>query len=382
MMKQILPKIISSSYKGQNGRLAIIGGCLEYTGAPFYSSISQLKGGCDLAHIFCTKQAAIPIKAYSPEIIVHPYLYSLNEEENPEKYSAQEIQSKLQKSIKLVDDWEGALHSFVIGPGLGRDEWIESYLGDIIAGFKKQQTVVFDADGLWYLMHEYSKQNIYGKIYQSVIVNNPQYHILTPNQVEFERLWKSFMEGSPLKREEREKCMESCIADHFKLELDQPKQIKYAELQYVEIKNLSNPIVKDTVQLSQKLNNINIVQKGMVDVITNGKRAYIVVEKSSKKRCGGIGDILSGLTGLYSYWGKRAFQEKSQNYSSLTSEEASLDEATSILLGCVLASCITRKASYEAYQKHQFSLTAPNVIEHVGPTFMAVYNNFFIESKL
>lgn len=45
----------------------------------------------------------------------------------------------------------------------------------------------------------------------------------------------------------------------------------------------------------------------MIDVITNGRKSFLVVEKSSLKRCGGIGDILSGLTGLYSYWGKKTF---------------------------------------------------------------------------
>jgi ATP-dependent NAD(P)H-hydrate dehydratase len=34
--------------------------------------MSALKTGADLAHIFCAKSAAIAIKAYSPEIIVHP----------------------------------------------------------------------------------------------------------------------------------------------------------------------------------------------------------------------------------------------------------------------------------------------------------------------
>lgn len=78
-MKTIFPKVLYNSYKGQNGRMCIIGGSLNYTSSPFYSAISQLKGGADLAHIICTKQAAIPIKSYSPEIIVHPYINALNE---------------------------------------------------------------------------------------------------------------------------------------------------------------------------------------------------------------------------------------------------------------------------------------------------------------
>jgi ATP-dependent NAD(P)H-hydrate dehydratase len=58
--------------KGNNGCIGVIGGSIEYTGAPFYSAISSLKSGCDLAHVFCHKDASIPIKSYSPELIVHP----------------------------------------------------------------------------------------------------------------------------------------------------------------------------------------------------------------------------------------------------------------------------------------------------------------------
>ncbi|KAI3681610.1 hypothetical protein L6452_36410 [Arctium lappa] len=56
------------------GRIAVIGGCREYTGAPYFSAISALKIGADLSHVFCTKDVAPVIKGYSPELIVHPLL--------------------------------------------------------------------------------------------------------------------------------------------------------------------------------------------------------------------------------------------------------------------------------------------------------------------
>jgi ATP-dependent NAD(P)H-hydrate dehydratase len=65
--------------KGGSGKTATVGGCLEYTGAPYYSAISSLKSGSDLAHVFCTESAGIPIKCYSPEVIVHPVLKASNE---------------------------------------------------------------------------------------------------------------------------------------------------------------------------------------------------------------------------------------------------------------------------------------------------------------
>jgi ATP-dependent NAD(P)H-hydrate dehydratase len=69
-----VPQLTNNMHKGEAGRIGIIGGSLEYTGAPYYAGISALKVGCDLVHIFCPASAAIPIKSYSPELIVHPLL--------------------------------------------------------------------------------------------------------------------------------------------------------------------------------------------------------------------------------------------------------------------------------------------------------------------
>jgi ATP-dependent NAD(P)H-hydrate dehydratase len=62
----IIPKLTADKRKGQNGRIGVIGGSFEFTGAPYYSALSALKIGADMAHIFCAKTAAPPIKAYSP----------------------------------------------------------------------------------------------------------------------------------------------------------------------------------------------------------------------------------------------------------------------------------------------------------------------------
>ena len=69
LMKKIanvFPKLTSCMSKGSNGRLAVIGGSFEFTGAPYYSAISALKVGGDLSHIFCSKFSSAAIKSYSP----------------------------------------------------------------------------------------------------------------------------------------------------------------------------------------------------------------------------------------------------------------------------------------------------------------------------
>lgn len=65
-VSSILPKLYNKGYKGDNGRIGVVGGSYEFTGAPFYSAISALKSGADLAHIFCSKSSSISIKSYSP----------------------------------------------------------------------------------------------------------------------------------------------------------------------------------------------------------------------------------------------------------------------------------------------------------------------------
>lgn len=74
ILRAITPNLDPTRYKGQAGKIAVIGGCREYTGAPYFSAISALKIGADLSHVFCTRDAAPIIKSYSPELIVHPIL--------------------------------------------------------------------------------------------------------------------------------------------------------------------------------------------------------------------------------------------------------------------------------------------------------------------
>lgn len=65
-MLKIFPPLSAKNVKGQLGRIGVVGGSYEFTGAPFYSAISALKVGGDLGHIFCNKASATPIKTYSP----------------------------------------------------------------------------------------------------------------------------------------------------------------------------------------------------------------------------------------------------------------------------------------------------------------------------
>ena len=73
----ILP-LSFDSHKGSSGRVGVLGGSAQYTGAPYYAAMATLKAGADLAYVFCAQEAALPIKSYSPELMVAP-VYSANE---------------------------------------------------------------------------------------------------------------------------------------------------------------------------------------------------------------------------------------------------------------------------------------------------------------
>ncbi|XP_059355665.1 ATP-dependent (S)-NAD(P)H-hydrate dehydratase-like isoform X2 [Carassius carassius] len=167
LVRNTIPPLTSKKHKGQDGRIGIIGGCQEYTGAPFFAAISALKVGADLSHVFCTKDAAPVIKSYSPELIVHPVLDSPN-------------------AVEEMEKWLPRLHSLVVGPGLGREEMLLKNAKEIIERSKLRGIpIIIDADGLWLVAKEPS------------VIQGYQRGILTPNFMEFTRLYEA-MHHEPL----------------------------------------------------------------------------------------------------------------------------------------------------------------------------------------
>jgi ATP-dependent NAD(P)H-hydrate dehydratase len=93
-----------------------VGGSFEYTGAPYLAAMGALRAGADLAHVFCAQEAVIPIKSYSPELIVHAIPYA----DGPVA------------ALAAVDKWLLAMHTLVIGPGLGRFDWLCNIVIEVV----------------------------------------------------------------------------------------------------------------------------------------------------------------------------------------------------------------------------------------------------------
>ncbi|KAH8739250.1 hypothetical protein FG386_000007 [Cryptosporidium ryanae] len=167
-VRSYVPNLCSDLRKGNLGRIGIIGGSKEYSGAPYFAGISSLKIGADLCHIFCTPEAATPIKCYSPELIVHPLLPS------SEFAFDNEICSR---SIESIRPWLSKLDVIVIGCGLGREKAIMFVLSELIKVCRSLAIpIIIDADGLFLV----SKQ--------PDLINGYKNCILTPNITEFTRL--------------------------------------------------------------------------------------------------------------------------------------------------------------------------------------------------
>ncbi|ELU08229.1 hypothetical protein CAPTEDRAFT_173289 [Capitella teleta] len=167
MVRAIIPPLSFSQYKGQCGRIGVVGGCKEYTGAPYFAAISLLKVGADLSHVFCTEGAAPVIKSYSPELIVHPIL---------DKSDATDE----------LKEWIQKMHALVIGPGLGRDpKLFENVKVVLNEATERDLPLVIDADGVYFLTLDPS------------LIQNYTRAILTPNAPEFKRLYSAVMGEEP-----------------------------------------------------------------------------------------------------------------------------------------------------------------------------------------
>ena len=159
-LRVLVPPLVATSYKGSSGKVGVVGGCFEYTGAPFYAALTALKLGADLSHVFCDEAAAVPIKSYSPELIVHGCLRGAPEVRTRIRDATSELPkavhschcpaqvdlAEVARQADEVSKWFPALtarsvprlnltpdsiktvprQALVVGPGLGRDATMQA----------------------------------------------------------------------------------------------------------------------------------------------------------------------------------------------------------------------------------------------------------------
>ncbi|KAM6566145.1 hypothetical protein CsatA_025273 [Cannabis sativa] len=305
ILRAITPTLDPSKHKGQAGKIAVIGGCREYTGAPYFAAITALKIGADLSHVFCTKDAAPVIKSYSPEIIVHPIL--------EESYSVSNVfrdedkKSISDKVLAEVDKWMERFDCLVVGPGLGRDPFLLDCVSEIMKHARQSNVpIVVDGDGLFLVTNCLD------------LVSGYPLAVLTPNVNEYKRLVQKVL-----------KC---------------------------EVND--DDAIGQLLSLAQQIGGVTILRKGKCDLISDGETVTSVSIYGSPRRCGGQGDILSGSVAVFTSWARQLVSSSDRN--------TSISPRNPTMLGCIAASTLLRKAASHAFNVKKRSTLTTDIIEYLG----------------
>lgn len=333
LARSIIQPLNPSYYKGQAGKIAVIGGCEDYTGAPFFSCHLAALVGADLSHVICEKQAAPVIKSYSPDLMVHPYLYDVL---NPEvsKFAPDTAWTELAKQ-NLTDavmstDFDLIIEKHilpkvltlmervdlcVVGPGFGRDPLMLRTLVRILEEIKvANKPVILDADSLFLLSVKPELIKGYAKA------------VVTPNVVEFDRLCKA-----------------------------------------LNIENKKNP--ETALKVSQKLGGAIVIQKGQNEVIARNDSYLVNDLPGSVRRVGGQGDTLTGALATLLTWANHYDEQ----FWSTQDERLGSDELA--LLACYAACSLVRIASRKAFQKYGRAMQTSNVHEFLGGAYTEMFED-------
>ncbi|KAM0281004.1 hypothetical protein ACHAQH_003733 [Verticillium albo-atrum] len=322
-VQRMIPPMLDHFHKGQLGRVGVLGGSEDYTGAPYFSAMASARLGCDMSHVICTPAAGAVIKTYSPNLMVHP-LMRQSPAPSASTHSSTDISKKSADSdpeqiASSVADMLPRLHVLVIGPGLGRDPLMQATVARVVRAARQRDVpVVLDADALQVVQKDPSLVRGYAKA------------ILTPNVVEFSRLCKA-------------------------LGVDEDKVASEGgETGKVEA-------------LARALDGVTIIQKGANDYISNGKMTLVVDLQGGKKRSGGQGDTLTGAVATFLGW-RHAYLEGLWDRG-----DATLAEDELVGLAAFGGSAITRECSRLAFAKKGRSLQASDLTDEVHNAFLHLF---------
>ncbi|KAJ6103698.1 YjeF C-terminal domain carbohydrate kinase-like protein [Penicillium sp. IBT 16267x] len=299
--------------------------------------LEKFHKGCDMSHVLCERSAAQVIKAYSPNLMVHPLLPSIDTVKNPKEIDAPTLAGPI---ISMLS----RLHALVIGPGLGRDGVTLKVVAEVIKEARSRSIpFVLDADGLLLVTEDPS------------LIKGYKECILTPNVVEFGRLAKA-------------------------LGINVSSQADIAEDGGDKTSKESDACQ----QLSNALGGVTILQKGPHDVISNGTTSLINEIKGGLKRSGGQGDTLTGSLGTLLAWraayherlwdsGEKDNEKEAQSRAEVQAELESdmrMSPGTTLLLAAWAGSSITRECSRRAFEAKGRSMQASDLTDEVHGSFL------------
>ncbi|PHH79563.1 hypothetical protein CDD80_4443 [Ophiocordyceps camponoti-rufipedis] len=321
-VRRLIPPLLDKFHKGQLGRVGVIGGSIDYTGAPFFSAMASARLGCDMSHIICTPGAGAVVKSYSPNLMVHPLMRESGQEGqqgHPDE-GPDEDPDEAERIAAPVIAMLPRLHVLVVGPGLGRDKLMQATAARVVSAARdKGMPVVLDADALLLVQH------------RPQLVRGYAAAVLTPNLVEFGRLWDA------LAPRDAEATTSS---------------------QRVEV-------------LAKALGGVTIVQKGAVDLISNGRITLADDVEGGRKRSAGQGDTLTGAIATFLGW-RKAYLDGIWDGDD---KDNRLSEEETLALAAFGGSAVTRESSRLAFIKRGRSLQASDLTDEVHNAFMALFGD-------
>ena len=121
------------AHKGDFGRILVVGGSNVYSGAPALAGMAALRTGADLVTVLAPDPVVPAIRAYGPELMVHPTGTEVFCEE------------ALATAVSLAQRSDVV----ALGPGLGLDSATKSAVVEFVRELMEMgRRVVIDADGL------------------------------------------------------------------------------------------------------------------------------------------------------------------------------------------------------------------------------------------
>src|SRR6266567_3283358 len=123
----------ATAHKGDYGRLLIIGGSENFTGAPAFSALAATKCGTDLVYVASPAKTAEIIASYSPDLIT---IKLSGDHLNP-------------RALPELVKWTTTADALVLGPGIGlHDETVDAVKKLITEAGEQNKPMVLDADAL------------------------------------------------------------------------------------------------------------------------------------------------------------------------------------------------------------------------------------------
>lgn len=236
-----LPKRVIRSNKGSYGKVLVIAGSKEFSGACYLCAEAAYRMGCGLVKVITAKENEMMIKSRLPEALVRTYDAEVDYSQSDNRFQiTQWIQEEIQWATTVV-----------IGPGLGQEEPAALLLNEVLK--EKNKGIVIDADGL------------------NLLAQNEKYFVMRED-------------GS----------RKICLPENVVLT---PHLAEMSRLVNVGLPLLRAKIVEQALLSLEQANCQTLVLKDARTIVTDGNEVYVNTTGNNALSTGGTGDVLSGMIG-------------------------------------------------------------------------------------